>query len=198
MTHIDAIDSDLKNAKNTTEIVRKIYLTYPTIAFEDNYDTQYEILNDISTFFRVPITAIQIAGSSKTGYSFHKQQAFQPGISDLDIAIIDSTVFLKYMELVFHITDGYRLGQHFPIDTVKGGSSKDSYMQYIGKGIFAAEYMPQCPERAEWRSFFGELSKKHTKLFKSINARLYLSQKFFENKQRNAIEIYASNKEKII
>lgn len=58
MNHIESIDKGIAEKKTHLEIVRKVYLTYPTKAFIDNEERQFEILNEISNFFKIPINHI--------------------------------------------------------------------------------------------------------------------------------------------
>ncbi len=192
MDHIESIESGIKEKMPYNEIVRKVYLVYPTKALIGNEDRQYMILNDISCYFSIPIMSVQIAGSAKTGKSFYQNRDFIPGVSDLDIAIIDSSLFAYYMELVFTLTKGYSDRPKFPIK--EGRSTVDEYLSYLSKGIFRPDLMPTCRERAEWNNFFGKLSDKHSDLFKSVNAGIYMSQAFFENKQRTAIKDFIKHK----
>jgi hypothetical protein len=192
MIHLSAIDIGLAAKKSYGEIARKIYLTYPTKAFIGHEEQQYEVLNEISLFFGIAITGIQVAGSAKTGRSFHKQQDFTPGTSDLDIAIVDSRLFIKYMEFVLKESKGYSDLTKFPVRN--GISTHDEYTRYISRGIFRPDLMTIGPVRAEWNNFFGTLSTQHTNLFKSINSSIYLSQNFFESKQRSAIKNYTQYK----
>jgi len=191
MNHIESIEKSLKDKLSLNEIVRKVYLTYPTSALVDKEEKQYEILNEISQHFTIPINHIQVCGSSKVGQSFHKVSTFTPKISDLDIAIIDPNLFLKYSELVFSITKGFQDITKF---TSSKGKSFESYTLYISKGIFRPDFMPTCPERVNWFKFFHTLSLKHNDYFKSINAGIYNSQLFFEYKQSTNIKEFISSK----
>ena len=192
MMHIEAIESGIKAKKSYNEIVRKVYLSYPTKALIGDEDRQYQILNEISCFFDIPFMSVQVAGSAKTGRSFHKQRDFQPGYSDLDVAIIDCGLYRKYMEEIFNVTKGYSDRSGFPLK--KGKSTAEEYFVYLTKGIFRADLMPSCEARKTWNKFFGQLSSKHGDLFKTINAGIYMSQTFFENKQRSAIKNYVETK----
>ncbi|HDM8156612.1 TPA: hypothetical protein P0E35_005052 [Vibrio harveyi] len=198
MNHLATIDRDIENKISHEETVRKVYLSYPTFAFVGKEDLKYEIFNEISNFFKVPFTSIQATGSGQIGRSLHKKRDFQDKKSDLDIAIIDSSLFIEYMEIVSKETNGYREISKFPMDTEQGGTVKDKYLSYLSKGIFRPDLMPSCTKRAEIRSFFGKLSTKHSSLFKSIDAGIYLSECFFEKKQRTAIELHVKNKETTI
>lgn len=195
MSYLAAIDRDIESKVPHEETVRKVYLSYPTFAFQDKDDLKYEIFNEISKFFGVPFTSIQITGSGQIGRSLHKKRDFQEKTSDLDVAIINSSLFIQYMEIVSNETNGYRDVSKFPIDIDNGGTVKQQYLAYLGKGIFRPDLMPSCKKRADIRSFFGRLSTKHSNIFKSINAGIYLSECFFEKKQRTAIEVHVKNKE---
>jgi hypothetical protein len=124
--------------------------------------------------------------------SFHKNTAFIPTVSDLDIAIIDTDLFRFYTEYIFKETNGYNDRSSFPIRD--GRSIYNEYTKYLSKGIFRPDLMPSCRKRANWFEFFGKLSTKHKDLFKSINAGIYISQVFFEHKQCSIINDYISNK----
>ena len=192
MTHLESIDEGLKANRPHTEIVRKIYLTYPTNTLIGNEERQFQILNEISEYFNVPIINIQVVGSSKTGYSFHKRTTFNSLTSDLDIAIIDGNLFQKYTEWVFRATDGFADRTGFTLND--GNSTYLQYINCIAKGIFRPDLMPTGKKRLNWLKFFGQLSSKNKDLFKSINAGIYLSQTFFEFKQASNIREYILTK----
>ncbi len=188
MDYLEAIRIGKRQRTPYHEIARKLYLSYPTHAFAGAEEQQYSIFNSISIFFKVPFTAIQVAGSAKTGHSFHKGTAFKAGVSDLDVAVIDSGLFLRYMEQVYSDTRGYSDLTNFP--NSKGCSLFESYKDYIAKGIFRPDLMPAGNSRAEVNNFFGTLSAKNGALFSSINVAFYFSHSFFEKKQRSAIKIF--------
>jgi len=190
--HLESIEKGLTEKRPYLEIVRKVYLTYPTMALIGDEERQFLILNEISEKFNIPINNIHVAGSAKTGKSFHKNTSFIPKVSDLDIAIIDTDLFRFYTEHVFKITKGFNDRSSFPIRD--GLSTFKQYSEYITKGIFRPDLMPSDLKRADWFTFFGKISSKHKDLFNSINAGIYMSQVFFEQKQITTIKDYISNK----
>lgn len=192
MNHIEAIEAGFSDNISLNEIARKIYLSYPTKAFIGNEESEFQILNEISRFFDIPITSVQIAGSAKTGRSFYQQTDFIAGISDLDVAIIEPRLFLKYSEIVFRESKGYSNQSIFPLKNGKRLYSE--YGRYLMRGIFRPDLMPTGPERAKIRDFFGKLSVRHSMLFCNINAAIYQSEFFFECKQRSAIKNYFDKK----
>lgn len=188
MTHADSIEKGLTENKAHTEIVRKVFLTYPTMALIGDEERQFVILNEISNFFNIPISHIHVAGSAKTGHSFHQNRPFTTKVSDLDIAIIDTNLFLHYSEVVLKATKGFKNRTGFAV------GNYNKYIDYISRGIFRPDLMPNGLPRAEWFSFFGQLSKRNNDLFGAINAGLYMSQLYFEYKQTSIIKDYLANK----
>ena len=185
MDFLHAIRQGKKAGLTFNKIARKVYLTYPTHAFVGEEERQYVIFDEISEFLKVPINCIQVAGSAKTGHSFHKGSIFVKGVSDLDIAIIDPGLFTKYMEIACEKSRNYKDPSKFPVSGRK--SLMETYLSYLSRGILRPDLMPTGPEKAEFTDFFGRLSAKHSDLFSSINSALYLSQTFFEVKQRSSI-----------
>ncbi len=198
MNHLNVIEKALEEGVAHTDIIRKVYLTYPTYAFVGDEEVQFEILNKIANFFSISINSIQVTGSGKIGRSLHKERDFDSKVSDLDISIIDSSLFVQYMEIVFKVTNGHRDGTLFPMDTLLGGSIKAKYLAYLNKGMFRFDMMPSGEERAKVREFFSKLSTEYNYKFKSINAGIYLSQSFFEMKQRSAIEAHVKNLNRVL
>lgn len=182
------IRSGVDQGLSNEEICRKIYLTYPTYAFEGDFEMEFELLNRISYEFNLPITAVQIAGSAKTGYSYFKSTEFVKGSSDLDIAIIDPYLFQAYCEIVMQETRGLKDLSRFKrtADT----DNYKAYIKYIANGYFRPDLMPACEPRKEWFNFFNKLSQNYVNYFSDINAGIYFSELFFEYKQSENIDIF--------
>ncbi|MFP9470072.1 hypothetical protein AB6D37_15225 [Pectobacterium brasiliense] len=184
--YCNSVKNDFSKNISAYDIARKIYLTFPTYAFESNYDLQFDILNSISQFLSIPITSVHVAGSAKIGRSYHKNTEFSSDKSDLDVAIIDNAWFCKLMEICSKETKSFRDGRKLqsnrdPVNNL------EFLKDYILKGIIFPENMPICGERERMLSFFNELSVKHTSSFKDINVAFYLSSYFFEKKQLTTI-----------
>ena len=97
------------------------------------------------------------------------------------------------MEKVFKITKGYSIISGFPLNK-DGISVFEEYKSYLNRGIFRADLMPSSEFRKAWNKFFGKLSSKHGDTFRKIDAGIYMSQCFFESKQRSAIKLYADRR----
>ena len=190
MIYDDGIQKGLEDNIKDSAIARKIYISYPTDVFKDKLEIEFDILNKISEYFDVPFSCIQIAGSAKTGYSYHKQSKFIPGQSDLDIAIINESLFIKYMQISYRTTNKYSdLSKfHSKKEGVSGQELYTASLKYIAKGYFRPDLMPLCTEKSKWFEFFSKLSDKYFEVFKTINAGIYCNQHFYESKQSENIK----------
>jgi hypothetical protein len=188
--HIASIEKDITSKTDYFTISKKIFLSYPTKFFIDKYDEQFEICNEISEKFNIPLTSIQFTGSAKTGFSLFKNKPFEERISDLDVSIICSDIFIKYLQLSLGISSSYTNLTKFK----RGdrGSTMQEFRSNLSKGIFRPDLMPACHEKEEWESFFNKLSDKYINYFKSISAGIYISEFSFQAKQLSAIEKFAN------
>lgn len=174
------------NGESSLMIARRIYFLSPTVAFEKEPDRELEIYQAVSKFFHIPFNSIQIVGSAKTGVSLIKNTPFSIENSDIDIAVIDQSLFMSYVEEAFTISEGYARNDLFP--TKNGRPTSNSFKEYLAKGMFRPDLMPYCPERAKWMSFFSKLSCKHSEFCAGMSAAIYASSVFFEWKQKIVID----------
>jgi hypothetical protein len=192
MLYKSGIQKGIELGHRSEVISRKIYITYPTFAFEGDYDLEFDLLNSVSTEFKIPISSIQIAGSSKTGYSYVKSKEFVKGTSDLDVAIVDPWLFQKYCEIVMRETAGFKDLSKF--ERTSELNKYDIYSSSLSKGFFRPDCMPVCEAKKKWFNFFNKLSQKYLSYFENINAGIYFSQVFFEYKQATNIDIIRKGK----
>lgn len=179
--HRQAIESQGGNFS----VVKKIYITYPPDFFVGNEDLQFDIFDEISKKFKVPLSAVRVAGSAHLGYSFHKKRPFITGESDLDIAIISAELFQRYLEICYEESNGFSPDQFRKDD--QGRSTRNQFLNYSGRGIIRPDLMPKCHQKQDVWSFFNALSVKHNQHFKSISAGFYISEAIYLLKQRNSL-----------
>ena len=173
-------------------IARRLFLYDFGCVFEDNQDSGFAILNAICERFKQPFSAIKVVGSAHTGYSYYKTRDFVAGESDLDIAIISTSLFQEYSQAVYWMTHRYTDLSNFPRN--KGVSVAQEFRNYLGSGQFRPDWMPNSQLKTDWFGFFNKLSNKHADLFKNINAGIYLSEAFFEMKHASIIEAFKKTK----
>lgn len=186
----ERINEGLQAGIPYSEIVREVYLSYPTFSFADLPKKEFLIKNAISNKFGLDIFSIHFGGSAKTGESYHKDSKFCAGKSDLDAAIISSGLFTKYLEITCEITKNFSDLTSFKIKSTQ----VEIFRSYLQRGVLIPEFMPQCPERTEWISFFNNLSQGNTDIFDNINCWIYSSQKLFELKFSGTIHTFKKSK----
>lgn len=179
---IDKSRSDL----SIQQVAQKVFLSYPTFCFDGNEDDAYLLTAEAAAFFSVPISAVAVAGSGKTGFSFHKDSKFSVKDSDIDLAIIDSNCFLRYMENVLLESDGY---QPVKFPRRNGTSTRNDFVNYIAKGMFRPDLMPTGAHKQEIINFGRKLSRKFKNLASDVSIAIYASENAFLYKQKRAIEL---------
>lgn len=182
------------NGDGIDRIARKVYLILPAHAFKDNYDTQLDLFSEVSLFLQIPISSIHIIGSAKTGFSLVKGTAFSQENSDIDIAIVDSSLYTKKLEQSFQISNGWKDLSTFAVDPVDASRKRNQFLEYLNKGILRPEYMPHSEIRADWLSFFGRLSDTYSHFCNGVSGWIYASEYFLTYKQESAIKKYLADK----
>ena len=61
MKSVDSIINGLKRKESYHVIARKFFLSFPTHAFFNREEVEFCILNDVSEYFQIPITAVQVS-----------------------------------------------------------------------------------------------------------------------------------------
>ena len=189
MTTIEnQIDEWSLKGESSLTIARRIYFLSRTAAFEKEPDRELQVYLDVSKFFDIPFNSIQIVGSAKTGISLVKNTPFTAEGSDIDIAVVDQSLFMHYVERAFTISEGYVRNDLFPKNRNDGKPTTNYFKECLAKGIFRPDLMPHCPERADWMNFFSKLSSSHREFCDGMSAAIYASSVFFEWKQKIVID----------
>lgn len=192
MNYRDALDVAKNNGVSAVTMARKVFLSFPTHAFADDQELEFELVDKVALFFKVPFTGVQIVGSAKTGFSLIKGTEFNATRSDLDIALVDRELFSKYWEIAFKRSSGFEVGpfQQVGQDQRNAAERRKRFLQLLQKGIISPNFFPQCVERGELEAQFLDLSHGYSSHFSKISAFIYASETFFEAKQEDAINHY--------
>ena len=182
-----------KQGDSLDDIARRIFLVYPSAAFESNRESHFRLFSEIATFFHIPFSSIHVVGSGHVGHSLVSDSPFDPSGSDIDIAVIDATLFRHYTEIAFETSNGFSDRSAFPTDR-RGQNTQRQFLKYISRGFYRPDLMPNCPARAEWLNYFDRLSGKYSRLCNGISAGIYASELFFAFKQKKSIGSFLSNR----
>lgn len=156
------------NENNSLEKIIDKYLLFGTpYIFKDYEDGFYELKHEVADFFSVSQTNVFVVGSAKLGFSIapQKNYKFFNEDSDIDIAIIDKDVFLRYWKMLYN----YNI-------TCRAWSTDESknyncFLKYFFKGWLRPDKFPsRIDEKNQWFDFFKTL---HTKYGFKISAGIY-------------------------
>jgi hypothetical protein len=174
-------------------MARKLYLSYPTNALSNDPEAEYAIRNRFASVYNVPLSAVQIIGSAKTGFSLIKKSIFNPKTSDLDVAIIDGRLFHQFWEDAYETSYGFeatRFQDPLHEGKILIGGGKTRFLSYLQRGIIAPNFLPSGHLRQRLIADADRISSNHKQQFKTISAFIYASELFFQRKQLEAIETH--------
>lgn len=188
MNHKKIIEDGAQAHLPIRQIARQLYFLAPSYAFDGNYELQLQLYERICEFMKLPLSAIRLVGSGHTGFSLVKNTWFNKESSDLDIAIVDSNLYLELFELAFDLTDGWSDVSKFPGKGGQQRSNQQNFLKYLRKGIVRPDLMPTSPRKAEWENFFGRLADDYPQFCNGISAGVYARELFLAAKQESAIK----------
>lgn len=192
MDHKKLIENGAEARLPIRQIARQLYFLAPSHAFEGNYELQLRLYERICEFLSLPLSAIRLVGSGHTGFSLVKNTVFDKENSDLDVAIVDASLYLELFELAFDVTSGWRDISKFPGRGLQQQNNRESFLKYLRKGVIRPDLMPASPRKAEWSNFFGQLADDYSKFCNGISAGIYARELFMAAKQESAIKTYLS------
>jgi len=190
-----AVEQGVAITQTHNEIARKIFLCYPTYAFNNQLELEFEIRNKIANFFKIPILSVQFCGSAKLGFSYHKKTPFTSETSDLDVSIISEMLYIKYLNLAFRVTDGYSdLSKFLSTKKLSASLVHQGFIDNSMRGFIRPDLLPSCEEKLSWFNFFNKLSTQYIYFFKNINAGIYCNEYFYESKQSTVVKQYLEDR----
>lgn len=142
-----------------TEIVRKHLLHGLPYVFDKREDDYFEFRNKIAQHFEIGFHEVFIVGSSKLGYSYHKDSVFSLD-SDIDVVLVCENLFDKFYEQICEFQYTIDKGRF-----VLTQSEKDKYnefLYYMAKGWIRPDKIPDRFKlkqlKNEWFSYFKSIS----------------------------------------
>lgn len=179
------------------QIARQLYFLSPSFAFDGNTALQLGLYEKICAYLKLPLSAIRLVGSGHTGFSLVKNTPFDKEKSDLDVAIVDSGLYLDFFQLAFETTSGWQDVTKFSGTAEMQRKTKSSFLSYLRKGVIRPDLMPSSPQKADWENFFGKLGDEYSDFCNGISAGVYARELFMAAKQESAIDAYFTNQGKL-
>ena len=195
--------TDLYSSKHDIEwIFHKHIINKPPYIFLENPDKEHELAKLVQEYFNVNYKDFIIVGSAQLGYSLSPAKNYRNfnTKSDIDLAIIDSKLFMDLKQELYDFTDGLKIDW---IGTIVHPNprmyiySKDidktedqrviyenqlSYYKYLSKGWLRADYKPNEFEICRNGKRFIDFQSDIYRVFKrKIGLAIYENWFFFMN-----------------
>jgi len=179
----EAMRQSVSSGMASDVVAMRLLILSPTVAFDGLEEREFEIIERISQFFGVSIRSVHACGSAKLGFSPRRGSEFVFGESDFDVSIIDPDCFTWYVGEVIRETRQYQDRSSF-----ESTARYKSFVEYLAKGMFRPDFMPNIPAKMKWMQFFDEISRLNQDLFQKVTATIYLSDSAFGIKQAKSID----------
>lgn len=167
------------------ERTRRLYLEERAVSLENDRGREVAIKTEISEYYGVPYSHVRFCGSAQLGFSIHKDTLFQPGVSDLDTACIDVSLFQKAWMDVLATTKSF--SDLTPFGTTRSSQIEIFEKQIARRGMIRVDAMPASKLKQAWTQFQGTISRRHTTMFKSISLAIYMNEYAFCWKQDSSV-----------
>ena len=169
------------------ERARHEFLLDGAAYFRDKPDTYLEIKNKMALGLGLPVSAIRICGSAYWGKRFLDKTLFEPGVSDLDVAIVSPLLFSQCMTEIRATCSGFSDLRPFPIKGTE--NTYETFRQYaLKKGMLRADFLPDVPTMGKIKRIAHHVSGAYLEHFSKITTCIYDSDDAFALKQTLASE----------
>jgi hypothetical protein len=164
---VSSFQADLLQMEMVDVIRKHITTGMSAVLSESEY---YDLRNEVASHFSVHPSEVVVVGSCRTGFSIKPSKRYEAfsDASDVDLAVVSTTKFDAYWELVF---------DHWRQNVIWSGTKR--YQQFLGelfKGwIWPRRLPPQrdFSEALRWVEFEDQLGRNWFNGLRSVGARLY-------------------------
>lgn len=169
------------------EMARHEFLLDRAVYFLDKPKLYLAIKNKLALGLGQPVSAIRVCGSAYWGKKYLDKALFEPGVSDLDIAIVSPLLFSQCMTEIRNKCSGFSDLRPFPI---KGKENTyETFKQYaLKKGMLRADFLPEVPTMLKLKRISHHISGEYLEHFSKITTCIYDSDDAFALKQTVASE----------
>lgn len=155
---------------------------------QDYRDHLFDIYEEVSRRLAVPTRAVMLTGSAFTGQRFSNGQPFAPGVSDLDVAVVDRDLFRELLLCASRATSYFR--DQTPFKPARGHSTgTDTFKSFrsyaFNRGIVRPDLMPDCPAKDLVESMCNDLTNKYIEIFSKISVSIYGDEEYFVAKSNS-------------
>lgn len=162
---------------------RKYVLHGIPFVFEGKEDEYYEFRKRISINFNISFHEVYITGSGKLGFSLFKKGKIFDYNSDIDVALISSSLFEVIMKDISH----YQMNLRQAREKVQEDelNKYHIFLEYIALGWIRPDKLPTSfrmkTVKNNWFEFFKGISYGHSEVGNyKVNAGIFKNYEYFE------------------
>lgn len=145
--------------QHVTEIVRKYLLHGLPFVFDNREEDYFEFRNTIAKHFGIGFHEVFIVGSSKLGYSYHKDSSFSLE-SDIDVVLVNENLFESFYYNICEYQ--YGIDNGLVTTTQEERTVFNQFLKYLVKGWMRPDKLPPKIQisaiKSEWFKFFESIS----------------------------------------
>ena len=181
---LSAIKTVLSHPGNTFTKTKRLFLEEPSHSTKGKRDEEFQIKSEVAALFKVPYAVVLFCGSAHLGISPVKGTLFEPGKSDLDLAIVSPTAFTEAFEDLAASVRGFSDLTAFSHDR---GAAEFVKQRIWKRGSIHLKEMPNTKWTNEKKAALRDIEKKYRPTFRSITVAFYISEYFYCWKQKSSI-----------
>lgn len=206
MATLDYLKKDLASDMESEQVFQKHVVDGSSYFFsldEANINDEYCLRHDIAKDCQASINDVVIIGSAKLGFSVkddsfrafdERFQASQRARdkSDIDIAIVNSRLFEKLTEQIFHLSCHFKrewIIQYWQTNQYYVGEKNlfHEYTKYLARGWLRPDYLPNVYlSEAPWRNACANWTEK---LGRTVNVGIYSSWTYLKHYHMDHLEV---------
>ena len=174
-----------RNYSVKIEQSRRIFIEERAVSLSNHREIEYAVKSDVATEMNIPYSSVCLCGSAQLGFSPHQETLFEPGVSDLDVACVDSALFQKAWIDIISTTRAFT--DQTPFGSVKPEFIDKFKDQILRRGMINIKFMPNSSLKTSWTNVQDELGNKYQDMFGEVSIAIYMNEYAFCWKQQSAV-----------
>lgn len=143
------------------------------------------LTQDLCDTLQLDVLTVRPIGSAVLGVSLKKDTVFQPGVSDLDLAVISQSLYNAFLRSAHEATSGFSDETLFDDPEVP-----TRFYAGLKDGLIDLELMPSCARKDEWKACLREIGNRYARHFGKITIIIYSDYYFLEQRIADYLDNY--------
>ena len=183
--HIRALANSISDPELRAQ---RIFFGEPPYAFRDKLDKAFDIKQRVSEHFQCDFRSVAFCGSAHLGFSPTKDTSFLAGSSDLDVALIDTSLFQMTWKQLVEYSKAFNDLTVFGSEPAASRKVNDIHVMLAKRGVLHLHNMPRGDIFDKDREFLRRISRDYADMFGEITISFYMNEYAFSWKQDSCIQ----------